>query len=52
MSADWVMYAGMAAWIGIGLYLFFLARRQAAVTLRIRRLELSEENDSRKDARP
>ena len=39
MSADWVMYAGMTAWIGISLYLFFLARKQASITMRIRRME-------------
>ncbi len=31
----WIMYAGAAAWAGIGLYLCFLARRQAAVSRRI-----------------
>ena len=44
MSADWVMYAGMAAWIGIGLYLFSLGRKQAAISLRIRQMELMDED--------
>lgn len=43
MNADWVMYAGMAAWIGIGLYLFSLGRKQIAISLRIRQMELMED---------
>jgi CcmD family protein len=39
MDATWVMYAGIFVWAGIGLYLFRLSRRQAALSLRIRRVE-------------
>ena len=49
MTVDWVMYAGMAAWIGIGLYIFFLARKQAGISLRIRRMELADQDGSSKD---
>lgn len=45
MTAEWVMYASMAAWAGIGLYLFFLARKQAAISLRIRRMELADQDE-------
>ena len=34
-----IMYAGMAVWLGLGLYLFFLARRQAALTRRMDRMD-------------
>lgn len=30
-----IMYAGMAVWMGLGLYLFLLARRQAALARRM-----------------
>jgi CcmD family protein len=45
MDAAWVMYAGLLAWTGIGLYLFRLSRRQAALSLRISRLEKEPEED-------
>ncbi len=35
---EWVMYAGIAAWTGIGLYVFTLARKQAALSRRIARM--------------
>ncbi|MDR2077281.1 MAG: CcmD family protein [Desulfovibrio sp.] len=44
MDAAWVLYAGAIAWAGIGLYLFRLSRRQAALSLRIRRMEEEAEN--------
>ena len=34
----WVMYAGAAAWCGLGLYLFLLARAQAALARRLEQL--------------
>jgi CcmD family protein len=43
MDAAWVMYAGILVWAGIGLYLFRLSRRQAALSLRIRRMETEAE---------
>ena len=39
------MYAGMAAWIGIGLYIFSLGRKQAAISLRIRQMELMDDSN-------
>jgi CcmD family protein len=46
MDAAWVMYAGLLAWAGIGLYLFHLSRRQAALSLRLRRLEKEPEDEA------
>lgn len=37
-SYEWIMYAAMAVWAGIGLYVLFLGRRQAVLTRRIERL--------------
>ncbi len=42
---DWVMYAGAAAWIGLGLYLFRLALRQRELGRRLARLEAAAENE-------
>ncbi len=33
-----IMYAGMAVWLGLGLYLFFLMRRQTALARRMERM--------------
>ncbi len=41
----WVMYAGMAAWIGLGLYLFRLALRQGSLGRRLAMLERTTEQD-------
>lgn len=37
-SYAWVMYAGIAVWLGLGLYLCLLCRRQIALSRRISRL--------------
>ena len=41
----WVMYAGAAAWVGIGLYVFFLARAQSALAIRIERMQRIMEDE-------
>ena len=44
-SYEWILYAGAAVWAGIGLYLAFLARKQASLSKRIRQMaRLMEEN--------
>ena len=42
---DWVMYAGAAAWLGIGLYLFFLGLRQQGLARKLARLEPASESE-------
>lgn len=37
-SYEWIMYAGIAVWAGIGLYLCLLAGRQAALSRRIEQM--------------
>ena len=39
-SYEWILYAGAAVWIGLGLYLAFLASRQAKLSKRVRQLAL------------
>lgn len=34
-SYEWIMYAGIAVWAGLGLYVCLLARRQAQLARRI-----------------
>ncbi|MDR2801570.1 MAG: CcmD family protein [Desulfovibrio sp.] len=41
-SYQWIMYAGLAVWIGLGLYLCLLTRRQALLSGRISRIEEKE----------
>lgn len=38
-DAAWLMFAGAAAWLGIGAYLLYLARRTTALEARLRTLE-------------
>ncbi|MDR2160521.1 MAG: CcmD family protein [Desulfovibrio sp.] len=45
MDAAWVLAAGAAAWIAIGLYLFLLSRLQADLSRRIRRMEREGEEE-------
>lgn len=40
MTEQWIMYAGIAVWISIGLYAAFIAVKQAALTRKIETLEL------------
>jgi len=46
MTEQWIMYAGIAVWIGIGLYAAFIAVKQAALTKKIETLELLEDRES------
>jgi len=46
MTEQWIMYAGIAVWIGIGLYAAFIARKQAVLTKKIETLELLEDRGS------
>ncbi|MDR1491001.1 MAG: CcmD family protein [Desulfovibrio sp.] len=39
---QWIMYAGLAVWIGLGLYLYLLTRRQTLLSGRISRIEEKE----------
>lgn len=41
----WVMYAGIAAWVGLGLYLFCLAARQRDLGRKLARLESAAEKE-------
>ena len=44
-SYEWILYAGAAVWVGLGLYLCLLARKQAALSRRISQMaRLMEEN--------
>ncbi|MDR2489339.1 MAG: CcmD family protein [Desulfovibrio sp.] len=45
-SYDWIMYAGMVVWAGLGTYLCFLARRQAALSRRISQMARIMEEDT------
>lgn len=36
---DWLMYANIAVWIGLGAYLAFLLRNQIALNRRLAQLE-------------
>ncbi len=51
-SYSWIMYAGMATWAGIGLYLCFLARRQALLSRRLGRMAQMMEQGSVRDSQP
>ena len=45
-SYSWIMYAGMAAWTGIGLYLCILARKQITLSRRISQMSGMMEDDA------
>lgn len=45
-SYEWILYAGMAVWIGLGLYLCLLARKQAALSRRIRQMNALMEEEA------
>lgn len=44
-SYEWIMYAGIAVWTVLGLYLCILARRQASLSRRIDRMAALMEED-------
>lgn len=45
-SYEWIMYAGIAVWSGLGLYLCLLACKQNALSRRITRMEAMLEEDA------
>lgn len=45
-SYEWILYAGIAVWSGLGLYLAFLARKQMTLAKRIRQLSRLMEEDA------
>lgn len=44
-SYEWIMYAGMAIWAGLGLYLALLGKRQADLARRIARMNALTEDE-------
>jgi|GEM_PF-421235 len=44
-SYEWIMYAGIAVWAGLGLYVFTLARRQMHLSRRIAQMTRMMEDD-------
>jgi len=44
-SYEWIMYAGIAVWAGLGLYLCLLARRQQTLARRIEQMARLMEED-------
>ena len=45
-SYDWILYAGIAVWAGLGLYLCLLARKQIALSKRISQMARLMEEDA------
>lgn len=45
MTEPWVLYAGIAVWVGIGAYAAFLAAGQRSLSRRILQLELLLKDD-------
>lgn len=43
---QWIMYAGIAVWAGLGLYVCLLARRQAVLSRRIEQMAALMEEDA------
>lgn len=44
-SYEWILYAGVAVWSGLGLYLSMLALRQARLSKRINQLATMMEEE-------
>lgn len=44
-SYEWIMYAGIAVWAGLGAYLCLLARRQLTLARRIDQMSRLMEDD-------
>lgn len=45
MEREWYLFiANAVIWTGVGGYLFFLARTQAALALRLKRMEMSRDH--------
>ena len=47
---DWLMYANIAVWLGLGAYLAFVARAQGALAHRLEHMEV-EADDEHSEAR-
>lgn len=48
-SYQWIMYAGIAVWTGLGLYVFTLARKQMDLSRRIAQMaRLMEDEHERR----
>ena len=45
-SYDWILYAGIAVWAGLGLELCLLARKQIALSKRISQMARLMEEDA------
>lgn len=45
-SCDWILYAGIAVWAGLGLYVCLLAARQARLARRIEQMARLMEEDA------
>ena len=43
---EWIMYAGIAVWAGLGLYICLLARKQARLARRIDQMNRLMEEDA------
>lgn len=39
-SSNWLLMANAAVWLGVGAYVFFIARTQTQLDKRIRQMEL------------
>lgn len=46
-SYEWILYAGVAVWSGLGLYTAWLAIKQARLSKRIKQLAFMMEDDKR-----
>lgn len=49
-GTDWLMYANIAVWIGLGAYLAFVGRAQSTLTRRLELMNL-EADDERNEAK-
>ncbi|AEL79424.1 hypothetical protein Dde_4022 [Oleidesulfovibrio alaskensis G20] len=43
-SSNWLLMANAAVWLGVGAYLFFMARTQQQLDKRIRQMELMNDD--------
>ena len=51
-SYEWIMYAGMAVWLGLGLYLCLLARKQLSLSRRVSRMAVMMEKSGPEETGP
>lgn len=43
-SSQWLLYANAAVWLGVGAYLFFIARAQQRLERRLRQMEMLQDD--------